>query len=54
MTNVHGPQGANIDTRYLELVLVVDHKSYVELGSNKDKVYQRCKDVANIVNAVSS
>lgn len=52
MTQIHGPYNANKKTRYVELVLVVDHKEYVELDSNKEKVYQHCKDIANIINAL--
>lgn len=54
LTDIHGPYNANKKTRYVELVLVVDHKEFLELDSNKDKVYQHCKDIANIINAVRS
>lgn len=49
---IRGPYNANKKTRYVELVLVVDHKEYIELDSNKEKVYQHCKDMANIINAL--
>ncbi|XP_034254844.1 disintegrin and metalloproteinase domain-containing protein 19 isoform X2 [Thrips palmi] len=49
---IRGPYNANKKTRYVELVLVVDHKEYLELDSSKDKVYQHCKDMANIINAL--
>lgn len=52
-TVVRGPYNANRQSRYVELVLVIDKKEYVALGENLNKVYQHCKDIANIINAVS-
>lgn len=52
MTEIRGPYNANKKTRYVELVLVVDHKEFLELDSSKEKVYQHCKDIANIINAL--
>lgn len=51
---IRGPYNANKRSRYVELALVIDKKEYVALDENLDKVYQHCKDIANIVNAVSS
>ncbi|KAE8750896.1 hypothetical protein FOCC_FOCC002324 [Frankliniella occidentalis] len=52
ITEIRGPYNANKKTRYVELVLVVDHKEFLELDSSKEKVYQHCKDIANIINAL--
>lgn len=41
-------------SRYVELVLVVDNQDYKALGQNLSKVYTHCKDIANIINAVSN
>ncbi|KAK0162405.1 hypothetical protein PV327_006185 [Microctonus hyperodae] len=49
---VRGPYNANRQSRYVELVLVVDKKEYVALDENLDKVYHHCKDIANIINAL--
>ncbi|XP_031843091.1 disintegrin and metalloproteinase domain-containing protein meltrin isoform X2 [Nomia melanderi] len=49
---IRGPYNANKRSRYVELVLVIDKKEYVALDENLDKVYQHCKDIANIVNAL--
>lgn len=38
----------------MELVLVIDKKEYMALDENLDKVHQHCKDIANIINAVSN
>jgi len=37
----------------VELVLVVDNKVFNALDKNFTKVHQHCKDIANIINAVS-
>ena len=49
---VRGPYAANSRSRYVELILVVDNKSYENQDKNVKRVYKRCKDIANIVNAV--
>lgn len=51
---VKGPYNANKDSRYVELVLVVDNRLFKELGSRISKVEQHCKDITNIINGVSS
>lgn len=51
---IRGPYNANRHSRYVELVLVIDKKEYIALDENVDKVYQHCKDIANIINAVST
>lgn len=50
---IRGPYNANRHSRYVELVLVIDKKEYIALDENLDKVHQHCKDIANIINAVS-
>ncbi|XP_029040896.2 disintegrin and metalloproteinase domain-containing protein 19 [Osmia bicornis bicornis] len=49
---IRGPYNANRHSRYVELVLVIDKKEYIALDENLDKVYQHCKDIANIINAL--
>ncbi|XP_071867032.1 disintegrin and metalloproteinase domain-containing protein meltrin isoform X2 [Bombus fervidus] len=49
---IRGPYNANRHSRYVELVLVIDKKEYIALDENVDKVYQHCKDIANIINAL--
>lgn len=50
---IRGPYNANRHSRYVELVLVIDKKEYKTLNENLDNVYHHCKDIANIINAVS-
>ena len=49
---VKGPWNANKRSRYVELVIVVDNRKYKEFGSDLQKVYKKCKDMANIANAL--
>ncbi|XP_014487434.1 PREDICTED: disintegrin and metalloproteinase domain-containing protein 12 isoform X2 [Dinoponera quadriceps] len=49
---VRGPYNANRQSRYVELVLVIDKKEYIALNENLSKVYQHCKDIANIINSL--
>ncbi|KAF3425717.1 hypothetical protein E2986_05523 [Frieseomelitta varia] len=49
---IRGPYNANRHSRYVELVLVIDKNEYIALDENMDKVYQHCKDIANIINAL--
>ncbi|CAG2067913.1 unnamed protein product [Timema podura] len=50
---IRGPYNANKQSRYVELVLVVDNKLYKDMGENLQKVYSHCKEIANIINSVS-
>ncbi|CAL4062248.1 unnamed protein product, partial [Meganyctiphanes norvegica] len=50
--NIRGPYSANSLSRYVELVLVADNTEYEKHGHEVSKIYQRCKDIANIVNAL--
>lgn len=49
---VRGPYNAKKDSKYVELVLVVDNGEYKELGENMNRVKQHCKSIANIINSV--
>lgn len=49
-----GPYKANAMSRYVELVLVVDNKIYEDQDKDLQRVYRRCRDIANIVNAVKT
>lgn len=51
---IRGPYNANKYSSYVELVMVVDNKVYKHFGENAKRVHQYCKDLANIVNAVSN
>lgn len=52
--NVKGPYNSNQQSRYVELLLVVDNKEFKALDENTGKVYRHCKDIANIINSVSN
>ena len=47
------PENANKRSRYMELVIVVDNRKYKEYGKDLQKVYRKCKDIANIAKALS-
>lgn len=51
---IKGPWNANKRSRYVELLLVVDHQEYVEHGSDLKKINRICKDVANVMNSLYS
>ena len=50
--NIKGPWNANQRSRYVELVIVVDNRKFKEYGQDLAKVYKKCKDIANIANAL--
>ncbi|XP_063369368.1 disintegrin and metalloproteinase domain-containing protein 33-like [Cydia amplana] len=49
---VQEPFNANRRSRYVELVLVVDHGEYLASGENIRLVHRQMKDLANIINSV--
>jgi hypothetical protein len=51
---VRGPYNANKESKYVELVLVVDNREYKELGESTSRVEHHCKTIANIINGVST
>ncbi|XP_061723382.1 disintegrin and metalloproteinase domain-containing protein 33-like [Cydia pomonella] len=51
-TLVQEPYNANKRSRYVELVLVVDHGEYLASGQNIRLVHRHMKDLANIINSV--
>ncbi|KAI4460525.1 adam a disintegrin and metalloprotease domain [Holotrichia oblita] len=51
---IRGPYNSNKQSRYVELVLVVDNMLYREFNSSLDKVERYCKDVTNIINGLFS
>ncbi|XP_060528706.1 disintegrin and metalloproteinase domain-containing protein 12 [Cylas formicarius] len=51
---IRGPYNANKESKYVELILVVDNREFKELGENKRKVLNHCKNIANIINALYS
>ncbi|KAB7497042.1 Disintegrin and metalloproteinase domain-containing protein 12 [Armadillidium nasatum] len=50
--SIRGPFNANSLSRYVELVLVADKTEFEKHDSDENKIYERCKDIANIVNAL--
>ena len=50
--DIKGPWDANKRSRYVELVIVVDNRKFKENNEDLDKVYRKCKDIANIANAL--
>jgi len=50
---IRGPYNANKYSSYVELVIVVDNKVYKAYQESAKKVHQHCKNLANIINAVS-
>lgn len=53
-SQVRGPFNSNRLSRYVELVLVADNREYKANGEDLEVVHQQMKDVANIINSVSS
>lgn len=51
-TVFHGPYRSNEKSRYVELIIVNDNKEYKELKGDKNAVFQRSKEIANIVNGL--
>ena len=51
---IRAPYLANSRSRFVELLLVVDHGVFQKFDEDKEKVFRQCKQIANIVNAVSS
>ncbi|XP_031787102.1 uncharacterized protein LOC100118678 [Nasonia vitripennis] len=51
-SEVRGPYNANRQSRYVELVLVIDKHEYTALGENLTRVHHHCKDIVNIINAL--
>ncbi|XP_038219710.1 disintegrin and metalloproteinase domain-containing protein 12 [Zerene cesonia] len=49
---VRGPFNANKLSRYVELVLVADHREFRANGESISLIHHRLKDVANIINSV--
>lgn len=49
---VQGPYNANKQSRYIELVLVVDHGEFQSHGGNLESVHSQMIQVTNIVNSL--
>ncbi|VVC31963.1 Hypothetical protein CINCED_3A014758 [Cinara cedri] len=50
--SIKGPFKQNDNSRFIELVIVVDQGEYKSLDNNISKVYQHTKDIANIINSL--
>nr|CAI5835361.1 unnamed protein product [Callosobruchus analis] len=51
---IRGPYNSNKESKYVELVIVIDNREYKELGENKPKVLNHAKTIANIINGLYS
>ncbi|XP_057657242.1 uncharacterized protein LOC130894422 isoform X1 [Diorhabda carinulata] len=51
---VRGPYNANKQSKYVELVLVIDNQQYKELGESKTRTINHAKTIANIINGLYS
>ncbi|XP_025834129.1 uncharacterized protein LOC112905610 [Agrilus planipennis] len=49
---IKGPYNANKQSRYVELLLVIDNREYKELGENTKRIDLHCKDIVNIINSL--
>ncbi|XP_050435802.1 disintegrin and metalloproteinase domain-containing protein 28 [Adelges cooleyi] len=49
---VRGPYNENDNSRYIELVLVIDQEEYKAYNSNLSEVHKHAKDIANIINSL--
>lgn len=47
------PYNSNELSSFVELVIVIDNRIYKSMNSDLDRVHRYCKDIANIINAVS-
>lgn len=52
-SSFQGPYRANQNSRYIELLLVVDQKAFNDFGRSSSKVHQYCKNITAYVNGVS-
>lgn len=51
---MYEPYNSNELSSFVELVIVIDNRIYKSMDSDIDRVHRYCKDIANIINAVSS
>ncbi|KAJ8960047.1 hypothetical protein NQ318_009484 [Aromia moschata] len=51
---VRGPYNANRESKYVELVLVIDNLEFKELGESRTRVLNHAKTIANIINGLYS
>ncbi len=51
---IKGPWNADNNSRFVELLLVIDNKEFLEHDSDLEKIHRICKDLANIMNALYS
>ncbi|GIX84720.1 disintegrin and metalloproteinase domain-containing protein 19 [Caerostris extrusa] len=53
-TVLQAPYKSNRKSRYVELIIVNDNKEFQEFNHDKNAVFQRSKEIANIVNGLYS
>ncbi|XP_050304497.1 disintegrin and metalloproteinase domain-containing protein 12-like [Anthonomus grandis grandis] len=51
---IRGPYNANKESKYVELVIVVDNREFKELEESTRRVLDHCKNIANIINGLYS
>ncbi|KAK4875058.1 hypothetical protein RN001_011480 [Aquatica leii] len=51
-SSLKGPYNANRQSRYVELILVVDNAEFKEMGENHQRVEHHCQQIANLINAL--
>ncbi|XP_050302045.1 snake venom metalloproteinase atroxase-like [Anthonomus grandis grandis] len=51
---IWGPYNANKESKYVELVIVVDNREFKELEESTRRVLDHCKNIANIINGLYS
>lgn len=47
------PYNSNAQSSFVELVIVIDNQVYKSMNSDLSRAHKYCKDIANIINAVS-
>ena len=46
------PWNSNKNSRFIELVLVVDTRLYIQFGRNQNSLHNMCKQIANKINSI--
>ena len=46
------PWNSNKNSRFVELVLVVDTRLYIQFGRNQNSLHNMCKQIANKINSI--
>ena len=49
---IHPPWNANNNSRYIEIVLVIDTRIFIQFGRNSDSINSMCKQIARKMNSI--